>query len=839
MWGIERQGYKLRLINVVNGTAVNTEEWSTGVNSINTYLNIYLSLDLSNKKMKIVGSNGTPTTIYTFDFSSWSLSSLDTFKIRTSGGKYSGHQYNIYLRTNDYYDYESLLNLKFQVNSYNVLPIIADGEGNYTPTTLYIEGSNIVTTSDTHKTADVSISPLNYFMLSSGYDDLLDKYYVSSLVRFKITSGSAQIHAGVGITAFFLMDENSNILYNGIGASENYTLTNNTWYYLYIVGVGNQTYNYTRRYNAKFEGTFTIEAEALSIGYPRSMNCCAENFDGKYFSGAIPMVSDKTTFTEVAFAKTMNGYQAPIGAIVVDSGVMYIYNGTAWIDYSKFIVNKATGTDSLTIFGTAATANNAINIGATSSMAGGSYSVGIGYGAKCNSSNAVAIGRSASVGSNARDVTAIGYNARIASNADYAIQLGNGQNSTAKTLSVGFNTTNYQLLDGTTGLIPDARISSNIARASDIPTYTAGTGIDITSNTISVTAPTLTNTATGSDSLTILGTPITYDNGINIGKNTVAYGGSSVIIGGESRDSSTFAHADCVAIGYGANCQTYYSIAIGYEARTDDIEDVAIGYSTAIMENATKSVALGNYAAVGDGTTTIEGGTAIGSYSWANGEDATAIGHRAVASADSAVQIGYGTNNEANSFYVATSSSNNWKMLDSAGLIPDARISSNIARASDIPTIDQTYDGTSTNAQSGTAIAGLLEAIYPVGSVYIGTQATCPMSTVMSGTTWTLISSEKALWTGDGTNGGTTINAGLPDITGSITLRDSAQSQSDVDGAFAFDTTSSSGNWTGTNQQTRQYFKANFSASSSNAIYGASNTVQPPAYVVNVWERTA
>ena len=56
-------------------------------------------------------------------------------------------------------------------------------------------------------------------------------------------------------------------------------------------------------------------------------------------------------------------------------------------------------------------------------------------------------------------------------------------------------------------------------------------------------------------------------------------------------------------------------------------------------------------------------------------------------------------------------------------------------------TVDQTYDATSTNAQSGTAVAGLLEAIYPVGSVYITTANTCPLSTLISGSTWTLISS--------------------------------------------------------------------------------------------------
>lgn len=167
--------------------------------------------------------------------------------------------------------------------------------------------------------------------------------------------------------------------------------------------------------------------------------------------------------------------------------------------------------------------------------------------------------------------------------------------------------------------------------------------------------------------------------------------------------------------------------------------------------------------------------------------------------------------------------------------------------------VDQTYDGTSANAQSGVAVAGLLEAIYPVGSVYIGTQATCPMSTVMSGTTWTLVSSGKALWTGNGTAGSgtttnanfanapanTTIAAGLPNITGSI--KDIASQSNAVSmsctGAFSADINGTATGY-GT-QKSGGYDTATFDASNSNSIYGKSTTVQPPAYVVNVWRRTA
>lgn len=63
---------------------------------------------------------------------------------------------------------------------------------------------------------------------------------------------------------------------------------------------------------------------------------------------------------------------------------------------------------------------------------------------------------------------ATGWNAKATST--NSIQIGYGTNSTPNTLSIGFNNTSYTLLNGITGLIPDARISSDIARTSQIPT---------------------------------------------------------------------------------------------------------------------------------------------------------------------------------------------------------------------------------------------------------------------------------------------------------------------------------------------------------------------------------
>lgn len=114
--------------------------------------------------------------------------------------------------------------------------------------------------------------------------------------------------------------------------------------------------------------------------------------------------------------------------------------------------NAATGTNSFTMGGTPSSATSSVNVG-IASTAGGGYSTAIGYYSASNGARS----------------TSIGYGARIGASTADAIQIGNGTNSTAKSLSVGFyNTANYTLLDGTTGLIPDARISSNIMKKTEV-----------------------------------------------------------------------------------------------------------------------------------------------------------------------------------------------------------------------------------------------------------------------------------------------------------------------------------------------------------------------------------
>lgn len=132
----------------------------------------------------------------------------------------------------------------------------------------------------------------------------------------------------------------------------------------------------------------------------------------------------------------------------------------------------------------------------------------------------------------------------------------------------------------------------------------------------------------------------------------------------------------------------------------------------------------------------------------------------------------------------------------------------------------------------------ILEALYPVGSVYITTANTCPLSALISGSTWVLVSSGRVLQGADsGHSAGTTIEAGLPNITGRLGL-EGDKNDNQTSGAVYVDADDKASTRALTTTVSG-YQNKRFDASRSSSIYGNSTTVQPPAYVVNIWQRTA
>ena len=123
---------------------------------------------------------------------------------------------------------------------------------------------------------------------------------------------------------------------------------------------------------------------------------------------------------------------------------------------------------------------------------------------------------------------------------------------------------------------------------------------------------------------------------------------------------------------------------------------------------------------------------------------------------------------------------------------------------------------------------------YPVGSIYQSTSYTSPAA--LFGGTWQEIAQNRVLMGASYAHAaGTTVEAGLPNITGSF-VANVRFNYNKTSGAF---TISNSAAKTGADNSDAGIFTYSLDASKSNAIYGRSATVQPAAYFVHIWRRVA
>lgn len=144
---------------------------------------------------------------------------------------------------------------------------------------------------------------------------------------------------------------------------------------------------------------------------------------------------------------------------------------------------------------------------------------------------------------------------------------------------------------------------------------------------------------------------------------------------------------------------------------------------------------------------------------------------------------------------------------------------------------------------SSNILTNIFNVIYPVGSIYITTANTCPIANYIG--TWEKVSSGRVLQGADESHSaGTTIEAGLPNIKGTHAGHDS--NTTTATGAFRYDSGATAGSYSGggwiasfnaangevhKNSQNQDIYR--------NDVYGKSETVQPPAYVVNIFKRVS
>ena len=145
----------------------------------------------------------------------------------------------------------------------------------------------------------------------------------------------------------------------------------------------------------------------------------------------------------------------------------------------------------------------------------------------------------------------------------------------------------------------------------------------------------------------------------------------------------------------------------------------------------------------------------------------------------------------------------------------------------------------------GTLSADSALAAYPVGSIFQTVGNTSPAA--LFGGTWQEIAQNRVLMGASYAHAaGTTVEAGLPNIAGSLseTSNDGKTSpfrgnKNAISSIGALAVTEVSSPFCGYAGYEGSTYDISFDASRSNPIYGRSYTVQPAAYYVHIWRRVA
>jgi membrane protein involved in colicin uptake len=144
-----------------------------------------------------------------------------------------------------------------------------------------------------------------------------------------------------------------------------------------------------------------------------------------------------------------------------------------------------------------------------------------------------------------------------------------------------------------------------------------------------------------------------------------------------------------------------------------------------------------------------------------------------------------------------------------------------------------------------TLIADALAEDHAKIKFWVSVDSTSPAA--LFGGTWQEIAQNRVLMGASYAHAaGTTVEAGLPNITGSLSETTNNGDNSPFRGANnaissigALSVTEVNSSWVSYNEKSGSAYNIDFDASRSNYIYGRSSTVQPAAYYVHIWHRVA
>ena len=138
-------------------------------------------------------------------------------------------------------------------------------------------------------------------------------------------------------------------------------------------------------------------------------------------------------------------------------------------------------------------------------------------------------------------------------------------------------------------------------------------------------------------------------------------------------------------------------------------------------------------------------------------------------------------------------------------------------------------------SQIETRLENLLSALYPVGSMYIGTQAECPLGTLIAGSTWTVVASKVVVNVASTVAvKGTGKTLGLTNGTTKVGLNSTG---SDVN-ARIFNQASYNKNVSTSSYGNEAVYGA-FGVDTDSTKSGLTGTATSSTLTLNIWKRTA
>lgn len=337
----EYAGYSIILKNVVNNTIVNTQtllSFSASGGDINSSAAEYCEIDYDRKYLvSYCYKNGVLTKLYEFDFSSWDLSHLDTFNIKTGMGFCNFETATMNLRINFKNTptmITDLLTQKIQVGQYNcfdfsnyLAPRSIETKISFGGTRTLDERHHVIGTGSQTSLAYYTMGVLPYVSELTGRCGFSFRIKLLS-GNMKIANGANQYHKPR------IYDADYNFVCELATTAYSFDLVVGTEYIIYCATVSDL--GYAGLYNFYAQGDFEVELWD-DKAYPiYSCNYCSETFDvaNNIYCGSIPCSS---TNNDYALRNILGTYTSAnpsdipyLGEYGDTSGNLYKYTGTVW-----------------------------------------------------------------------------------------------------------------------------------------------------------------------------------------------------------------------------------------------------------------------------------------------------------------------------------------------------------------------------------------------------------------------------------------------------------------------------------------------------------------------------